>query len=58
MYAGDHIIIERHGKAVSAMIPIEDYMEFEKSKRERQTGNQDRRQEVLAGIVNNNSSPK
>ena len=51
MYAGDHIIVERHGKAVAAMIPIEDFMEFEKLKRERQTTSPDRRQEVLAGIV-------
>ena len=52
MYAGDHIIVERHGKAVAAMIPIEDYTEFEKAKREQQSASPDRRQEVLAGIVN------
>lgn len=53
MYAGDHIVIERHGKSVAAMIPIEDYNEFERIKREkeRQTSAQDGRQEVLAGIV-------
>ena len=52
MYAGDHITIERHGKAVAVMIPIEDYMELEKAKRERVAPPPDRRQEVLAGIVN------
>jgi len=51
MYAGDHVIVERHGKAVAAMIPIEDYMEFEKTKRESQSSSSDRRQEVLEGIV-------
>jgi prevent-host-death family protein len=53
MYAGDHVIIERHGKAVSVMIPIEDYLEFEKLKRERNSSQQDnKRQEVMPGIVN------
>ena len=52
MYAGDHIIVERHGKSVAAMIPIEDYNEFERGKRERHAMAEDRRQEVLAGIVN------
>ena len=52
MYAGDHIIVERHGKAVAAMIPVEDYHEYEKGKRERQAVTEDRRQEILAGIVN------
>lgn len=51
MYAGDHVIVERHGKAVAAMIPIEDYMEFEKSRRERQTAAQDQRQGVMTSIV-------
>ena len=51
MYAGDHIVIERHGKSVAAMIPMEDYLEFEKTKREHQSTSQDRQQEVLAGIV-------
>ena len=51
MYAGDHVIVERHEKAVAAMIPIEDYMEFEKTKRESQSSSSDRRQEVLEGIV-------
>lgn len=51
MYAGDHVTIERHGKAVAVMIPIEDYVEYEKAKRERATPPPDRRQEVLAGIV-------
>jgi prevent-host-death family protein len=51
MYAGDHIIIERHGKAVAAMIPIEDYGELEKTDREEPKNTQDGRQEVLAGIV-------
>src|SRR4051812_32481047 len=51
MYAGDHIIIERHGKSVAAMIPIEDYAEFEKAKRERQAASgKDSRQEVFTGI--------
>jgi prevent-host-death family protein len=50
MYAGDHVVIERHGKAVAAMIPIEDYVEFEKARREKQSGSSDRRQEVLAGL--------
>lgn len=51
MYAGDHVIVERHGKAVAAMIPIEDYMEFEKNKRERQQAAQDQRQGVMTSIV-------
>ena len=50
MYAGDHVIIERHGKAVAVMIPIEDYAEFEKIQREKHSHSQDRGQEVLAGI--------
>jgi prevent-host-death family protein len=52
MYAGDHIIVERHGKAVAVMIPIEDYMEFEKLKRQQAGGTPDRRQEVMTSIVN------
>jgi prevent-host-death family protein len=36
MYAGDHIVVERHGKAVAAMLPIEDYREFERLVRSRQ----------------------
>ena len=52
MYAGDHVTIERHGKAVAVMVPIEDYVEYEKVKRERAAPPPDRRQEVLAGIVN------
>ncbi len=51
MYAGDHVVVERHGKAVAAMIPIEDYMEFEKNKRERQLAAQDQRQGVMTSIV-------
>jgi len=52
MYAGDHVIVEKHGKSVAAMIPIEDYAEFEKYKRTQQSdGAQDRRQEILNGIV-------
>lgn len=50
MYAGDHVIIERHGKAVAVMIPIEDYTEFEKTQRGKHSQPQDRGQEVLAGI--------
>jgi prevent-host-death family protein len=50
MYAGDHIVVERHGKAVAVMIPIEDYTELEKAKRDKQAAAADRRQEVLAGI--------
>ena len=51
MYAGDHIIIERHGKAVVAMIPIEDYTLLEKLKRQQASeSSQDHRQEVLTGI--------
>lgn len=53
MYAGEHVIVERHGKAVAAMIPIEDYNEFEKCKRAQPaTPEEDRRQEELEGIVN------
>lgn len=52
MYAGDHIIIERHGKAVAVMMPIEDYMEFEKLKRQQTSSGTDRRQEVMSSIVN------
>jgi len=52
MYAGDHVIVERHGKAVAAMIPIEDYTEIGKTGgQEHPSHSQDRRQEVLAGIV-------
>ncbi len=51
MYAGDNIVVERHGKAVAVMIPIEDYRELEKTKREQPSAAQDRRQEVMAGIV-------
>ncbi len=52
MYAGDHIVIERHGKAVAAMIPIEDYTELEKLKRQRpSTASQDRHQEVFSDII-------
>jgi prevent-host-death family protein len=36
MYAGDHIVVERHGKAVAAMLPIEDYREYERLVRSRQ----------------------
>lgn len=50
MYAGDHIIVERHGKAVAAMIPIEDYVEFEKTNHEHPSPPLDGRQEVLAGM--------
>lgn len=50
MYAGDHIIVERHGKAVAAMIPIEDYTEFEKMKHEHPSSSSDSHQEVLAGM--------
>ncbi len=32
MYAGDHIVVERHGKAVAVMIPIEDYVEMTKAR--------------------------
>jgi prevent-host-death family protein len=52
MYAGDHIIVERHGKAVAVMMPIEDYMEYEKLKRQQSAGTADRRQEVMQSIVN------
>jgi len=51
MYAGDSIIVERHGKAVAVIIPIEDYRELEKTKHEQPSAAQDRRQEVMAGIV-------
>ena len=51
MYAGDHIVIERHGKAVAAMVPIEDYMEVESLRQKRQGQAPDRQQEVLEGIV-------
>lgn len=51
MYAGDHIIVEKHGKSVAVMVPIEDYTEFEKFKQVQQAAkSQDRRQEVLNGI--------
>jgi len=36
MYAGDHIIVERHGKSVAAMMPIEDYREYERLVRSKQ----------------------
>lgn len=47
MYAGDHIIVERHGKAVAAMMPIEDYREFERLVRARQEQTEDARQKKL-----------
>jgi prevent-host-death family protein len=50
MYAGEQVIIERHGKAVAAMIPIEDYMEFEQQRRTKGGGHQDGQQEVFSGI--------
>jgi len=50
MYAGDHIVVERHGKAVAVMIPIEDYRELETARRQNAAAAPDRRQEVLAGI--------
>ncbi len=51
MYAGDHIVVERHGKAVAVMIPIEDYMEMEKSHRDRESKSADKRQQVLTGLA-------
>ncbi len=50
MYAGDQIVIERHGKAVAVMIPIEQYMELEKHRHERRDIKQDGRQKFLAGM--------
>lgn len=48
MYAGDHIVVERHGKAVAAMLPIEDYREFERLVRSRQQDQtEDTRQKKL-----------
>ncbi len=51
MYAGDHIIVERHGKAVAVMMPMEDYMENEKLKRTSLSLSQDHGQAILTGIV-------
>jgi len=51
MYAGDHIIVERHGKAVAVMVPIEDYTEYQQSKREqKQVIAQERSHDVLPGL--------
>ena len=36
MYAGDHVVVERHGKAVAAMMPIDDYNEYQQVKRDPQ----------------------
>ena len=47
MYAGDHIIVERHGKAVAVMLPIEDYREYERYLRSRQEQPEDTRQKKL-----------
>ena len=48
MYAGDHIVVERHGKAVAAMLPIEDYREYERLVRSRQQEqSEDTRQKKL-----------
>lgn len=51
MYAGDHIVVERHGKAVAVMIPIEDYVEMAKSRGARNDSKApDRHQQTLSGI--------
>jgi hypothetical protein len=47
MYAGDHIVVERHGKAVAVMLPIEDYREYERYLRSRQEQSEDSRQKKL-----------
>jgi antitoxin (DNA-binding transcriptional repressor) of toxin-antitoxin stability system len=51
MYAGDHIIVERHGKPVVVMIPIEDYLEIQKVKTEQRGKPAERPQEALPGLV-------
>ena len=51
MYAGDHIVVERHGKAVAVMLPIDDYAELEKFKQDHDAKVNDKRQQVLTGIV-------
>jgi prevent-host-death family protein len=50
MYAGDHIVVERHGKAVAVIVPVEDYAELEKARREKEGRAQDRRQQTFPGI--------
>ena len=51
MYAGDHIIVERHGKPVVVMVPIEDYLEIQKVKTEQRVKPAERPQEALPGLV-------
>lgn len=36
MYAGDHIVIERHGKSVVVMVPMEDYQDYQNAMRSKQ----------------------
>ena len=50
MYAGDHIIIERHGKSVAVLVPVDDYAEIEKARREKEGRVQDRRQQTFPAI--------
>ena len=51
MYAGDHVVVERHGKAVAVMMPIEDYNEYQQVKRDRQqTLPPERAHDVLPGL--------
>ncbi len=51
MYAGEHIVVERHGKSVAVMMPIEDYNEFQQIKREQQLMTpEDRPQDALPGL--------
>ncbi len=50
MYAGDHIVVERHGKAVAVLVPVEDYAELEKAHREKENRVHDRRQQTFPAI--------
>ncbi|MDD2706876.1 MAG: type II toxin-antitoxin system Phd/YefM family antitoxin [Verrucomicrobiae bacterium] len=52
VYAGDHIIVERHGKPVVAMIPIEEYIEYQNLSKESKQGKPgEQPQEALPGLV-------